>query len=126
MRLPALCLALLFFSGCAYQSAPATTPELTPERVLAWADLDTHLGQHPELLRVGQADGKAVLGTRVMLLNAEEARRFVTLHGYRGVRRVVAERRTASMLEVDVELAGRDGQVLLVTLLSDGGLQGVG
>ena len=126
MRLPALCLALLFFSGCAHQSAPATTSELTPERVLAWADLDAHLGRHPQQLQVGQADGRAVLGTRVMLLNAEDIRRFVALHGYAGVRRVVAERRTPSTLEIDVEIAGRDGQVLRITLLSDGGLQGVG
>lgn len=117
---------MLFFSGCAHQSAPALIPELTSERVLAWADLDAHLGRHPQQLRVGQADGRAVLGTRVMLLNAEDIRRFVALHGYAGVRRVVTERRTPSTLEIDVEIAGRDGQVLLITLLSDGRPQGVG
>ena len=77
MRLPAVCLALLFFAGCAPQQPSTTDTRLTPERVLAWADLEAHLGRHPQQLQVGQADG-------------------------------------------------RDGQVLLITLLSDGGLQGVG
>jgi hypothetical protein len=122
-------LALLTFLalvGCETPMKPAATAaNLTPEQVLAWAKLDQTLVR-PRGLVVAQADGRAGLGEYVTLLNGEEAKRFLRKHGYAQTLRTVAVRRTASTIEVDVEIAGRDGQKTILTLYADGHKQGIG
>ncbi|NBX35232.1 hypothetical protein EBR16_07730, partial [bacterium] len=109
-------LALLALVGCETPTKPAATAaNLTPEQVLAWAKLDQTLVR-PRGLVVAQADGRASLGEYVTLMNGEEAKRFLRKHGYAQTLRTVAVRRTASTIEVDVEIAGRDGQKAILTL----------
>jgi hypothetical protein len=115
------CLALV---GCSSASKPAATA-LTPEQVLSWAKLDQTLAR-PRDLVVAQADGRAGLGDYVTLMNGEEAKRFLRQHGYAQTLRTVAVRRTESTIEVDVEIAGRDGQKTILTLYADGHKQGIG
>jgi uncharacterized lipoprotein NlpE involved in copper resistance len=115
------CLALV---GCSSASNPAATA-LTPEQVLSWAKLDQSLAS-PRDLVVAQADGRAGLGDYVTLMNGEEAKRFLRQHGYAQALRTVAVRRTESTIEVDVEIAGRDGQKTILTLYADGQKQGIG
>jgi hypothetical protein len=120
-------LALLALVGC---QAPATTAarpsdRLTPEQVLTWAQLDQTLA-NPRKLAVGQADGQAVLGEYVTLLNGAETKRFLRKHGYAKTQRTLAVRRTESTIEVDVEIEGKDGQKATLTLKADGGKQGIG
>ena len=86
-------LALLALVGC---QAPATTAarpsdRLTPEQVLTWAQLDQTLA-NPRKLAVGQADGQAVLGEYVTLLNGAETKRFLRKHGYAKTQRTLAVR----------------------------------
>ena len=115
------CLALV---GCSSASKPSATA-LTPEQVLSWAKLDQTLAR-PRDLVVAQADGRAGLGDYVTLMNGEEAKRFLRQHGYAQTLRTVAVRRTESTIEVDVEIAGRDGQKTILTLYADGHKQGIG
>jgi hypothetical protein len=115
------CLALV---GCSSASKPAATA-LTPEQVLSWAKLDQTLAR-PRDLVVAQADGRAGLGDYVTLMNGLEAKRFLRQHGYGQTLRTVAVRRTESTIEVDVEIAGRDGQKTILTLYADGHKQGIG
>ena len=118
-------LALLALVGCETPTKNSTAANLTPEQVLAWAKLDQTLVR-PRGLVVGQADGRATLGEYVTLLNGEEARRFLRKHGYAQTVRTVAVRRTESTIQVDVEIAGRDGQKTILTLSADGHKQGIG
>jgi hypothetical protein len=119
-------LALLALVGCETPTKPAATAaNLTPEQVLAWAKLDQTLAR-PRDLVVAQADGRAGLGDYVTLMNGEEAKRFLRQHGYAQTLRTVAVRRTESTIEVDVEIAGRDGQKTILTLYADGHKQGIG
>ena len=102
-----------------------TSSRLTPEQVIAWADLPANLAR-PELLIVGQADGRGVLGDYVTLLNGAEAKDFLVKHGYAKNLRVVAVRRTRSTIQVDLEISGKDGAQGLLMLFADGGKQGIG
>jgi hypothetical protein len=119
-------LALLTLVGCETPTKNTTTaPTLTPEQVLAWAKLDQTLANLRKLT-VGQADGRVTLGEYVTLLNGEEAKRFLRRHGYAQTLRTVAVRRTERTIQVDVEIAGRDGQKIILTLYADGHKQGIG
>ena len=125
MKLWCSLLALLALVGCTSASAPAAREGLTPEQVLAWADLGRTLAR-PRALVVGRADGRAALGEYVTLLNGEDAKRFLRRHGYAQTLRIVAVRRTEGTIQVDVEIAGRDGQKTLLILYADGDKQGIG
>jgi hypothetical protein len=128
MKLWCALLTLLALVGCQTSpapDAPRAVDSLTPEQVLAWAKLDQTLA-NPRQLAVGQADGRATLGEYVTLLNGEETKRFLRKHGYAQTVRTVAVRRTASTIQVDVEIAGRDGQKTILTLSADGHKQGIG
>lgn len=129
-------LAMAALAGC--QTASDVTPassatsaigtpssRLTPEQVIAWAKLDQTL-VNPRKLSVGQADGRAALGEYVTLLNGAEAKRFLRKHGYAKTLRTLAVRRTPSTIQVDVEIAGKDGAKTTLTLYADGAKQGQG
>lgn len=119
--LAALLLALLV--GCCPDNA---LPAFSANEVVAWAELDTTLGgATPPAF--GKADGKAVLGNRVMALNGEELHRFIKAHGYGGHGRPLRMRRAGpGTLDVELEIRGKDGAKLRLILRSDGGPQGVG
>lgn len=108
-------------------TAAIATPSsrLTPEQVIAWADLPTNLAR-PEHLIVCQADGRGVLGDYVTLLNGEEAKQFLIKHGYAKTLRVLSVRRTRSTITIDLEISGKDGAQGLLMLYADGGKQGEG
>lgn len=138
MKPPLLLLASLTLVGChtpsevASNASPAATSaiettlsRLTPEQVIAWADLPTNLAR-PELLIVGEADGQGVLGDYVTLMNGAEAKDFLLKHGYAKTLRVVEVRRTRGTIQVDLEISGKDGAKGLLMLFADGGKQGEG
>jgi hypothetical protein len=138
MKTPYLLLASLVLVGChthsevASSATPAATSaietpssRLTPEQVIAWADLPTNLAR-PELLIVGEADGQGVLGDYVTLMNGAEAKDFLLKHGYAKTLRIVEVRRTRSTIQVDLEISGKDGVQGLLMLYADGGKQGEG
>ncbi len=131
-------LALLSLVGChapskvASNAVPAatstfetTSSRLTSEQVIAWADLPKTLA-NPSKLQVGQADGQAILGDYVTLLNGADANNFLRQHGYAKTLRTLAVRRTQSTIEIDLEIEGKDGAKTTLTLKADGGKQGVG
>lgn len=131
-------LALLSLVGChtpsqvASNAVPAatstfetTSSRLTSEQVIAWADLPQTLA-NPSKLQVGQADGQAILGDYVTLLNGADAKNFLRQHGYAKTLRTLAVRRTQSTIEIDLEIEGKDGAQTTLTLKADGGKQGVG
>lgn len=121
MRL--LPLLLLPLAACCPDNA---LPPFSANDVVAWAELDTALGGS-EPPAYGRADGKAVLGNRVMVLNGEALHRFIKAHGYGGHGKPLRMRRAGpGTLDVELEVVGKDGARLRVILRSDGGPQGVG
>jgi hypothetical protein len=94
--------------------------------VISWAHLDDMLSHHLDEIAVGSADGKSILADLVMVLDGEEMLNFVKAHGYASFRGPVAVRKRATALEVDVELTGKDGETIVITLFSDGTAQGAG
>lgn len=118
--LPVLTLAL---AACCPDNA---LPPFSANDVVAWAELDTSLGG-AEPPAYGKADGKTVLGNRVMVLNGEALHRFIKAHGYGGHGRPLRMRRAGpGTLDVELDIRGRDGATLRVILRSDGGPQGAG
>jgi len=118
-------LALLSLVGCSSTTEVKPAAALTPVQVLTWAQLDQTLA-NPSKLQVGQADGQAILGEYVTLLNGADAKNFLRQHGYAKTLRTLAVRRTQSTIEIDLEVEGKDGQKATLTLKADGGKQGVG
>lgn len=114
---------LMLLTGCA-SVAPSYQP--SSEQVLAWAQLDVRLGRHSAELTYGQADGKAVLGDRVLVLNGEAMVCFVRAHGYARAENILEVRRLSTATEVDVIIVGKDGARMTLTLQSDGSPQGSG
>lgn len=102
-----------------------TSSRLTPEQVIAWADLPKTLAR-PRRMIIAQADGCGQLGDYVALLNGEEAKQFLIKHGYAKTLRVLSVRRTRSTITVDLEIQGKDGAKGHLILYADGGKQGVG
>lgn len=98
----------------------------TPEQVLGWANLDMNLGRHPEKLDHGLADGRSILGDKVMVLNGEDMVRFVRAHGYVAHKGIVASQRTGSIMTIHVLVVGKDGTEMILQLESDGETQGQG
>lgn len=96
------------------------TVRFSADDVVTWAQLDDHFLDHKIPLEPSKADGRALLGRLVMLLNAEDAVEFTKAHGSSSVRGPVGVRKIGTHLEVDVELTGKDGQKLLLILKSDG------
>jgi hypothetical protein len=94
--------------------------------VVAWAQLQDYLGEHPVLIVPGQADDKEVLGRLVMLQNASEVAAFVKEH--RGIRltRLTKVTQLRNALVVEVEAVSEDGAKVILMLLSDGTPQGEG
>jgi hypothetical protein len=115
-------LILLPLAACCPDNA---LPPFSATEVVAWAQLDASLSGEPPAY--GKADGKAVLGNRVMALNGEELHRFIRANGYEGHGRPLRMRRAGpGTLDVEVEVRGRNGARMLLILRSDGGPQGVG
>ena len=116
-------------STAAAPTAPSaietTSSRLTPEQVIAWADLPKTLAR-PRRMIIAQADGCGQLGDYVALLNGEEAKQFLIKHGYAKTLRVLSVRRTRSTIKVDLEIEGKDGAKGHLILYADGGKQGVG
>lgn len=130
------CLAALL-AGCAAtlppepaRPAPTATGSRhgrpAPEQVLAWANLDENLGRRAETLDYGQADGRSLLGDKVMVLNGMEMVQFIRAHGYAGHKGITTSLRTASTTTIHVLIVGQDGARLLLRLESDGETQGQG
>jgi hypothetical protein len=94
--------------------------------VVTWAQLDDTFLDRSAKLEVGEADGKALLGRLVMLENGAEAADFLKAHGCAQISGPIGVRRLPSALQVDVELAGKDGQKLILILTSDGTPAGEG
>ncbi len=118
--LPLFALAL---AACCPDNA---LPPFSAADVVAWAKLESSLGAK-DPPAYGKADGKAVLGNRVMALNGEELHRFVKAHGYGGHGRPLRMRRAGpGTLDVEVEIRGKDGARMILVLRSDGGPQGEG
>ncbi len=139
MRLSLALLTLVAFVGCqptaeTLRGTPAELSALrsTGERgftagdVVTWAQLDDHFRDQSVKLAVGAADGKAMLGRLVLLENATEAADFLKAHGCAQISGPIGVRRLPSALQVDVELAGKDGQKLILILTSDGTPAGEG
>jgi hypothetical protein len=139
MRLSLALLALVSFVGCqpTAETLRGTPTELSALRstggrsftagdVVTWAQLDDHFRDQTVKLAVGQADGKALLGRLVLLENAAEAADFLKAHGCAQISGPIGVRRLPSALQVDVELAGKDGQKLILILTSDGTPAGEG
>lgn len=139
MRPATILLPLFVLVGCATTSPtarlePASLRELrcpggrsfTAGDVVAWAQLQDYLGEHPIPIVPGLADDKEVLGRLVMLQNASEVAAFVKEH--RGIRvtRLTKVRPLRSALVVEVEAVSADGQSVVLVLLSDGTPQGEG
>lgn len=118
-------LAFLSLVGCSSTTEVNPAATLTPAQVLTWAQLDQTLA-NPSKLQVGQADGQAILGDYVTLLNGADAKNFLRQHGYAKALRTLAVRRTQSTIEIDLEIEGKDGAKTTLTLKADGGKQGVG
>lgn len=125
--------ALLLASGCVSTPGPTsdtTAPAGTPpkaEQVLAWADIDANLGRHPGRLDYGRADGRSILGDKVMVLNGEEMVRFVRKHGYSSHGGIDAAATPGhSLTRIQVTILGRDGARMQLVLESDGEDQGRG
>ncbi len=139
MRLSLALLALVTFVGCqpTAETLRGTPAELSALRstggrgftagdVVTWAQLDDHFRDQSVKLAVGQADGKALLGRLVLLENAAEAADFLKAHGCAQISGPIGVRRLPSALQVDVELAGKDGQKVILILTSDGTPAGEG
>lgn len=135
----AFLLPLFVLVGCATTSPtarlePASLREIrcqgerafTAGDVVAWAQLQDYLGEHPVPIVPGLADGKEVLGRLVMLQNASEVAAFVKEHRGIHVNRLTKVRRLRSALVVEVEAVSEDGQSVVLVLLSDGTPQGEG
>lgn len=127
----------LLLAGCVAPGRPPATGDAGPltsadmknfsaHDVVRWAHLDDLLGAHLDQIRCGEADGQAILADYVTVWNGREMVEFVRAHGYRSFRGPLSCRKNGSQLEVEVEITGRDGATLILTLLADGGLQGVG
>jgi len=115
-------LVALVLAGCCAETA---LPPFSPHDVVRWADLDRTLSGPP--LAHGEADGRAVLGGRVLALNAAELRAFLARHGYAGHGRAERMRRVnGTTLDVEVVVRGRDGATFRLILRSDGQEQGRG
>jgi hypothetical protein len=139
MRLSLALLALVTFVGCqpTAETLRGTPAELSALRstggrgftagdVVTWAQLDDHFRDQSVKLAVGQADGKALLGSLVLLENAAEAADFLKAHGCAQISGPIGVRRLPSALQVDVELTGKDGQKVILILTSDGTPAGEG
>ena len=139
MRLPLALLALMSFVGCqptadTLRGTPAElsalrsngTRSFTAGDVVTWAQLDDHFRDQTVKLAVGQADGKALLGRLVLLENGAEAADFLKAHGCAQISGPIGVRKLPSALQVDVELTGKDGQKLILILISDGTPAGEG
>lgn len=127
----------LLLAGCTVTGRPpaagdagpltsADTMSFSAHDVVRWAHLDDQLGAHPDQIRCGEADGRAILADYVTVWNGREMVAFVRAHGYRSFRGPLSCRRNGAQLEVEVEITGRDGATLILALLADGGLQGIG
>jgi hypothetical protein len=120
--MPRILLLLGLLTGCSRELPLGPEPEL----VYAWARLDESLGHGRRELDYGRADGRAILGDRVLVLNGEEMVRFVRTHGYARAVGITSVRRMHTVTEIDVVIVGRDGARLKLTLQSDGKAQGSG
>lgn len=109
-------------TGCNHELARG--PE--PRDVHAWAQLDENLGRRASELSFGEADGRSILGSRVLVLNGEEMVCFVRAHGFARDEGIVAARKLRTVTEIDVVIVGRDGARLKLTLRADGAPQGAG
>ena len=134
-----LLLAIFSLFGCkpAVETHRGTPAELSTLRttgeksfsvgdVMTWAQLDDTFLDRSAKLEVGAADGKAVLGRLVILENGAEAVAFLKAHGCARISGPIGVRKLPTALEVDVELTGKDGQKLVLTLKSDGTPAGEG
>lgn len=140
MRPTAFLVPLFVLVGCATTSPtarlePASLREIrcqgerafTAGDVVAWAQLQDYLGEHPVPIVPGLADGKEVLGRLVMLQNASEVAAFVKEHrGIRVTRLTKVRPLGRNALVVEVEAVSEDGQSVVLVLLSDGTPQGEG
>jgi hypothetical protein len=118
-----LSLLLLPLCACCPDNA---LPPFSAADVVAWAELDRELGGG-EPPAFGQADGRAVLGNRVLALNGEELHRFLRAHGYGGHGRPIRMRRAGpGTLDVELEILGKDGARMRLILRSSGLPEGVG
>ena len=139
MRTFCALLGLLALVGCkpALETLRGTPAELSALRssgerpfsvgdVVTWAQLDDTFRDRTAPLEVGAADGKALLGRLVLLDNGAEAAAFLKAHGCAQISGPVGVRKLPTALEVDVELVGKDGQKLILTLKSDGKPAGEG
>ncbi|NBN95241.1 MAG: hypothetical protein EBV31_06405 [Verrucomicrobia bacterium] len=139
MRTFCALLGLLALVGCkpAVETLRGTPAELSALRssgerpfsagdVVTWAQLDDTFRDRTAPLEVGAADGKALLGRLVLLENGAEAAAFLKAHGCAQISGPVGVRKLPTALEVDVELVGKDGQKLILTLKSDGRPAGEG
>ena len=139
MRTFCALLGLLALVGCkpAVETLRGTPAELSALRssgerpfsagdVVTWAQLDDTFRDRTAPLEVGAADGKALLGRLVLLENGAEAADFLKAHGCAQISGPVGVRKLPTALEVDVELVGKDGQKLILTLKSDGRPAGEG
>ena len=139
MRTFCALLGLLALVGCkpAVETLRGTPAELSALRssgerpftagdVVTWAQLDDTFRDRTAPLEVGAADGKALLGRLVLLENGAEAAAFLKAHGCAQLSGPIGVRKLPTALEVDVELVGKDGQKLILTLKSDGRPAGEG
>lgn len=130
--MPVLAALTLALTGCADkphtpERHPAPTPvsaqptRPSPGQVLAWANLDENLGRRPETLVFGQADGRSILGEKVLVLNGEEMVRFVRAHRYQAHDGIdAAEAAGDGLTRIHVTIHGRDGARMTLLLQSDG------
>ena len=139
MRTVFAALGILATVGCkpAFETSHGSPAELSAIRsaggrsfsagdVVSWAQLDDTFRDRTAPLEVGAADGKTLLGRLVMLQNGTEAAAFLKAHGCVAISGPIGVRKLPTALEVDVELIGKDGQKLLLTLKSDGTPAGEG
>jgi hypothetical protein len=126
MKIPDALLACIALVGCKpNSSATLDFSKVTPEQVVAMADLPEALAQ-PDKLIVAEADGRCVIGEAFALLNGAESKRFLSAHGYARTLRAIAARRTRNSIEVEVEIEGKDGARGTLRLFTDGDDQGHG
>ena len=119
--------AMLLAASCAHPGRPGDgAKDVSARDVISWAHLDDALGAHVDSIACGEADGKAILADYVMVLNGRNMVQFVKTHGYRSFRGPLAVRKLATSMEVDVEITGKDGATLVITLFADKTMQGVG
>lgn len=100
--------------------------EFSARDVISWAHLDDTLDGHVDLIEVGEADGQSILAGYVTVWNGKEMVEFVKAHGYQSFRGPLDVKKNGRQLEVKVEITGKDGKTLVITLLADGGMQGAG